>query len=374
MDALILSCGTGGGHDTAGVAVKEELERRGDHVTMLNPYDLYGSKLAVRVDKTYITVAQRAPKAFGAIYNAGRLYRRFPWRSPVYYTNGHMADILDAYLKEHPVDVIIMPHIFPAEILTFMRDHGMTVPKTILIATDYTCVPFEEECICDAYVIPSADLKGEFVKRGVPAERVYPLGIPVRKDFLLSLSCEEAKRKLNLPLDKRYILVAGGSIGAGKMEKALDILCEITKGTSFRLIVICGSNETVYQNLKKSHGDDVILIGRTEQMAVYLRACELYFTKPGGLSTTEAAVMEVPMALLPPIPGCESRNLRFYTENGMAAAAELSAKGLRKILNLLDSVSDCEQMLQCQRNVIPKDAAKRICDLAYELTDKKTYL
>ena len=37
MKALILSCGTGGGHNAAGRAIKEELERRGDPVLMLNP-------------------------------------------------------------------------------------------------------------------------------------------------------------------------------------------------------------------------------------------------------------------------------------------------------------------------------------------------
>lgn len=29
MDALILSCGTGGGHNAAGAAIKEELIKRG---------------------------------------------------------------------------------------------------------------------------------------------------------------------------------------------------------------------------------------------------------------------------------------------------------------------------------------------------------
>ena len=42
MDALILSCSTGGGHNAAGFAVKEELERRGHQVTMLDPYTLAG--------------------------------------------------------------------------------------------------------------------------------------------------------------------------------------------------------------------------------------------------------------------------------------------------------------------------------------------
>ena len=40
MDALILSCGTGGGHDAAGKAVYEEMKKQGHQVTMLNPYTL----------------------------------------------------------------------------------------------------------------------------------------------------------------------------------------------------------------------------------------------------------------------------------------------------------------------------------------------
>ena len=40
MDALILSVGTGGGHNAAGYAVKEELLRRGHNVEMMNPTTL----------------------------------------------------------------------------------------------------------------------------------------------------------------------------------------------------------------------------------------------------------------------------------------------------------------------------------------------
>ena len=46
MDALILSCGTGGGHDAAGKAVREELIRRGHRAVMMNPYVLRGQGLA----------------------------------------------------------------------------------------------------------------------------------------------------------------------------------------------------------------------------------------------------------------------------------------------------------------------------------------
>ena len=75
------------------------------------------------------------------------------------------------------------------------------------------------------------------------------------------------------------------------------------------------------------------------------------------------------MALLPPIPGCEERNREFFVRNGMAVVAEPSVQQLQKVLDLLDSAPDCARMLQCQRTVIRKDAAAKICDLAQRLVD-----
>lgn len=364
MEVLVLSCGTGGGHNSAAAAIQEEFLRRGHGATLLNPLALCGGKVAQRVDNAYISVAQAAPGGFGAIYAIGNAYRRLPWRSPVYFANALAAEALEEYLCAHPVDAVVMTHLFPAEMLTYLRNHGAAIPKTIFVATDYTCIPFTEETDCDAYVTPSSMLTGEFVARGIPQERIYPLGIPVRSGFHTELTREQAKEALNLAPDKRYLLVSGGSIGAGKLEKTIDLLCGITMGMDFRLIVICGSNTSVCKHLEKRHGAQVQLIGKTDRMAEYLRACDLYFTKPGGLSTTEAAVMEAPLALLPPIPGCETRNRAFFTQAGMAIQADPSPKALENVLTLLKQPEKLEHMRSCQRGIIPKDAAQRICDLA----------
>lgn len=84
MDALILSCSTGGGHNAAGFAVKEELERRGHQVTMLDPYTLAGKSLDKLVGNGYIKTAQKAPHFFGFLYKLGDGYRKLPVHSPVY--------------------------------------------------------------------------------------------------------------------------------------------------------------------------------------------------------------------------------------------------------------------------------------------------
>ena len=74
--------------------------------------------------------------------------------------------------------------------------------------------------------------------------------------------------------------------------------------------------------------------------------------------------MEVPLALLPPIPGCEDRNRRFFTETGMAWEAELSKDALRQLLSASEQEEKLEQLRRRQQALIPKDAAEKICELA----------
>lgn len=120
-----------------------------------------------------------APGLFGLLYKIGMLVSRLLRRSPVYYVNGKMAVYLAAYLKKHPADVIVMPHLYPAETITYMKRKGMKLPLTVAVMTDYTCIPFWEETDCDYYMIPHESLIPEIVKRGIPEEKLVVTGIPV---------------------------------------------------------------------------------------------------------------------------------------------------------------------------------------------------
>lgn len=371
MDALILSCGTGGGHDAAAQAVKEEFIRNGHNAVMMNPYTLQSSRLASRINRIYISLVQKCPAAFGVVYIAGELYRRLPFRSPVYFVNGKMADTMGVYLEKNHFDIIIMPHVFPAEILTYMKNNGMDVPKMIFIATDYACIPFTEESDCDAYIIPDKGLKKMFTSRGIPAERIYPLGIPVQSGFLGKMSAKEAREVLGLDIGKKYILISGGSVGSGEIAKALEMLYKrLHYKYKVQFIVICGNNDKLYRKLKTQYGNKIRIIRHTDKIDVYMKACDLYITKPGGLSSTEAAVMGIPLVHLPPIPGCESLNLYFFTKHGMSKRLRLSEKGISDILKIMGSSSVRKEMLHRQQMRINKNAAADILSLACEMTGR----
>lgn len=368
MDALILSCGTGGGHNSAGRAVLQELERRGHHVTMLNPYSLRSEKLSGKIDKTYISTVQHVPDAFGAAYKIGDLYRRLPFRSPVYSVNHGMNRVMQDYFEEHHTDIVMMPHLFPAEIMTNMKLHGKKVPKTMFIATDYVCIPFTEETICDAYIIPAEDLRGDFAGRGIPKGKLYPLGIPVNSEFSKDETGKQAKERLGLDPDRKYVLVAGGSMGGGGIEKVIDrLIAGFCGRQDIGLIFVCGSNHKLFERLSKQELPGVTVIEYTTDLASFMRASHLFVTKPGGLSSTEAAVCNVPILHTAKIPGCESFNADYFSDHGMSVCCELSDDFPDRVLEILANEELTADMIACQKRTINPNAAADICDLAETL-------
>ena len=371
MNALILSCGTGGGHDAAGKAVYEEMKKRGHQVTMLNPYTLKSTKLSGRIDRTYISTVQHVPRAFGVVYKIGNIYRRLPFRSPIYFVNRGMTNVMQKYFAEHPVDIVIMPHLFPAEIMTNMKHHGIQIPKTMFIATDYVCTPFTEETDCDAYVIPAADLTEEFVGKGIPREKLYPLGIPTNSSFLEERTRKQEKQLLGLKTDKKYILITGGSMGGGKIEKTIEELQNFSSDREdVELIVICGSNQKLYQKLQEKNSPGVTVLEHTDRMASYMRASHLFITKPGGLSSTEAAVCHVPILHTSAIPGCESCNADYFAGHGMSISENLTDELPRIVAEVLQNTDKSAEMMTCQKNTINKAAAADICRLAEQLVSE----
>lgn len=367
MDALILSCSTGGGHNAAGCAVKEELERRGHRAVMLDPYSLAGHHWDDRVAQGYIRMAQRTPNLFGRVYRLGDLYRQLPIHSPVYEVNQTMCRTMQRFLDNYHFDVILMPHVYPAEILTCMKDRGITIPKTIFIATDYVCIPFTEEVKCDYYITPCPELNSDFVCRGIEAEKLVPAGIPVRREFYEEISREEAIRTLGLDESKRYLLLTGGSIGAGDMEKTMKLLSlYLVNHPEDRLIAICGNNRTLHERLERQHGRNpaIRLLASTKQMGLYMRACSAFLSKPGGLSSTEAAVLGTPLIHISPIPGCEIKNLTFFDEHGMSLAVGDDLWKLPAALELIRDPAVVSRLVENQRTCIPRSAAADICDLA----------
>lgn len=371
MRVLILSCNTGGGHNSAGSAVVECLRSRGHWAERVDFLALAGEKVSEVVSGAYVGMVKTMPAMFGVTYGVGRAVSNADqWlgvHSPVYTACAQVIPGLEAYLKEHPCDAVVAPHMFPAMALTEMKRRGMDLPLTVAIATDYTCTPFFEEQDCDYTLVPSALCIDEFVRRGLPRERLVPLGIPVSEGFQHRLGREESCRQVGLDPGFPWVLVMGGSMGAGHISTLLWFLLRLLP-EEVHLVAICGSNEKLREELERRYGgeDRAVIVGQTDQVARYMEACCLLYTKPGGITSTEGAVMGVPMVHMKPIPGCETRNLQLFTESGMSVSAKSVLAQAMKGKELLEDPERCARMVDAQRQQIAPDAAAKLADFLEE--------
>ena len=213
MKILILSCDTGEGHNSAGRAVKEAAESKGHTVEMMDMFLLSGKRTSHAVAGAYVGIVKHIPFFFGFIYKVGMLISSSRRKSPVYFANALLGKKLASYIDRHDFDIVLTPHLYPAETMTYMKKKNLLHIPAVAVGTDYTCIPFWEETNLDYYVIPHEDLIPEYVKRGVPEEKLLPYGIPVRQDFCRNLSKEAARKKLHLPMDVPMFLVMSGSMG-----------------------------------------------------------------------------------------------------------------------------------------------------------------
>jgi len=66
-----------------------------------------------------------------------------------------------------------------------------------------------------------------------------------------------------------------------------------------------------------------------------MASADLYLTKPGGISTCEAAQMELPMVLIDAVAGVEKYNMSYFVENGGAVTASTTSELCDLCLSLL---------------------------------------
>ena len=68
------------------------------------------------------------------------------------------------------------------------------------------------------------------------------------------------------------------------------------------------------------------ILGFTDKVAELMAVSSLVITKPGGLTSTEALVSNVPLVAINPIPGQEEENAEFLSRNKAAIWLKKSDK------------------------------------------------
>ena len=111
-------------------------------------------------------------------------------------------------------------------------------------------------------------------------------------------------------------------MGCGPMKELSSLLAD-RLGEGQMMTIVCGTNRKLFRWMSKNfHGrNNIHVIEYANNISLLMDSADLYLTKPGGLSTSEAAAKGLPMVLVNAVSGCEEYNLRYFTRSGLADTA-----------------------------------------------------
>lgn len=380
MKVLILSCNTGEGHNSSAKAIKKYMDAHGIESEVADTLGLISETVSKSISDIYVFSTKNS--MFERFYKIGNFVSDMDTKlkSPIYITNKLYAKKLYDYITQGGYDAVICVHLFPAEAITALKRKAKLQIPAIFVATDYAVYPMMHETELDKYVIPHEDLIEEWVEKGVPREKLVPVGIAVDEEkFTSRVGKKEAREKCcelfgweNTEGGKWYLLMSG-SMGFGDLGGLISELMAMTEPDD-RIICVCGRNAELREKLEEGFNSDIEgrktrfnAIGFTDQVSTLMDASDVLFSKPGGITSTEAIVKNIPFIHTAPIPGLEDYNARFFHYHNMSYSTVDVLQQAKVAVRLSHDESYRKRMLDAQiRNANPH-TCEQICSLVESL-------
>ncbi|MBR2109341.1 MAG: glycosyltransferase [Ruminococcus sp.] len=371
MATLILSCNTGEGHNSCAKAIKEYYDSVGEECVCADGLKFISNQASQFISKGHSFVYRYTPWLFKYGYSYSEEHPNvFKDGSTVYRFMTQGSERMYEYIVSGGFDTVICVHPFTAFMLTDMLNKHPMKLATCFVSTDYTCSPGTKSSNLDYYFIPDASLTKDFTNETITEDKIIPYGIPVRQMFLISQAESEAKTNAGIMQGHKHLLVMGGSMGCGPMKK---LIIDIAKKmpSDWEMSIICGRNKKLFQKLdsKYSENKNVHILGFVDDMGTLMDSADLYLTKPGGASVTEAQMKNLPMVFVDAVAGCEKSNLFYFLEKGAAETGASVDEITNACLDLMHSDLSRREMKENLQAISNKDVAKTIYQTMKQLTN-----
>lgn len=366
---LIAYATAGIGHKKASFAVKDALEEKYPDVTvrMIDVLDYTNPLFKKAYPEIYLFLIEKLIFLWGFLYylsdNRAVHFLTFPLRKAYHILNSIR---LVRFLNEFKPDVVVSTHFLLPDVCSYVKKKYKLKMHVINVVTDYRAHSFWISDGVDTYAVAHEETKRDLTdKWGILPGQVKVTGIPVEQKFSKPHEKRSYRDKLGIPQDKFCVLLLSGGYGVGPMFEMVGSLNIL--GPSLSVIVVCGHNKSLHkkiEDLKKNADMHILNLGYVHNVDELMAASDVYIGKAGGISTTEALVMGLPLIYIRPIPGQEQRNVDFITKRN----AGICLKSTRDILLAVGEMKDSSQRMtkikEAIKGICKVNAATDIADLA----------
>lgn len=376
MKVLIVYAKAGAGHRRAAEAVYAAFKRRvkDKDVTLIDCLDYTSIWFKSFYPQVYIFLVRFLSPLWAAIYYALDNRVVYSLIKPLRRLTNHLnSKRFEEFLKKENPQVVISTQFFASEVVAYLKRKGKISSTLISVVTDFGAHTFWESKDVDVFVVASDDTKGDLLSRNIPEEKIKVLGIPIEpppKEF----SKTELKQEIGLKRGLFTVLLVGGGFGVGPIKELVFGLDKLDDEVRDRvqLLIVCSRNKKLQGEMAniapklKVHSK---IFGFVPDLYKMMLASDVIISKSGGLTTSESLASGLPMIIIAPIPGQETKNCDFLVKNGAAYRIDRAFEVKKAVEELIKAPDKLEQMRQnCLRLARP-DSADDIVTLANKYTE-----
>ena len=368
---LILAASIGAGHMRAAEAIRAALAEHPNAAGMkIDVVDFMArevSSIHYLMKRIYLTMLRFVPDLYDVFFRiAGKKSSGGLVRSAFAQV---MVRTMGRLVRSYQPDLIVATHPFPegAAALWRARNGGSFLLAALL--TDYALHEIWLAGRVDTYFVATDAMAQQMAELGFDSRKVHATGIPIIPPNC-SLGQHEARRKAGLTENLPTLLLMGGGLGLGDIERTLDALEMVREHLS--ILVAAGHNSALEAHVRRAaekSRHDIRVWGYTREVPVLMRAADLLITKPGALTISEAFAAGLPLLLHDPIPGPETENAVYATRRGAAVwlhPGERMAPAVEEIL-----AHRIPTMREAARACAREGAAQRTAEILMKILTRK---
>lgn len=360
---LILSASFGDGHNAAARSIRDAIALSGEAqaTELLDLFELASPRLNAVMKKAYQNIVRFAPALWSrvfAVFDNPKLF------VPQIRSMRKNRDCLGELLRKTNPDVVVSTYpVYSHLINELFRDRTRPFRLITVITDSISVCAAWFHAPSDILVVADEPTASVLRDKGVPAEKIRPLGFPVSPLF-----ARGPKTPLPIPTDGErvkilYVINTGKSRAGHSLEHLLQI-------PNLHLTITTGRNAALKERLThrlRDFSDRVQILGWTNEMPQLLMSHHLLIGKAGGATVQETIAAACPMIINQVIPGQEEGNARLIEMLGGGVVA----RNMKEIPELVQKAfaGEASQWRKWHANLQKAsrpDSAARIAELVLQ--------
>jgi diacylglycerol O-acyltransferase / wax synthase len=315
--ALIVSATIGEGHNSAGRALREAIERAwpGCEVGWLDTLSALGPGAGPLARAWYVAQIRYLPWMFEFFFSVtGR--RRRPYNPTRRLIGSWCGRRMAGRIRDFDPDLIISTYPLGSAGLSWLRRHRtLDMPVGAWVPAFFPHPYWLYQNLDVTYVMHPKALS--IAASAEPGIRLAVGALPVRDAFAPG-DRSAARVRLGIDANRFVATVCTGSLGFGSTDHAVTAL--LAAGPEIQVVAICGHNDRLRDRLtdRGESPDRLLVVGWTDDMPSWMTASDVVVGNAGGATALEALACGVPLIMFEPIAGHGRANAALMSSAGLA--------------------------------------------------------